>query len=225
MSDGGWWIEIVFLAMLAGFIALRLYSVLGRRPNADNPASEPFRPEGNVREFPRPVQPLPERQPLPAAELPADTDPAVRTGVEAIMAADRSFDPARFLEGAKGAYRMILEAFWRGDSAALEGLVADDVLIQFKRAIAQREEDGLVLENRLVGLDDARIVEAGMSANMAEVSVRFDGDLVAVTRDRAGNVVAGSTTDAVPTHDIWTFSRHTSSSDPNWLLVATDAGE
>ena len=52
--------------------------------------------------------------------------------------------------------------------------------------------------------------------------MRFDADLVAVTRDKDGKVVAGSTSDAVPTHDVWTFSRLVSSNDPNWLLIETD---
>ena len=220
MSDSSWWVEIVFLAMLAGFIALRLVSVLGRRTGHEKPVGDAF--ARGPAEISQPAGPLPDvRAPQPI-DLPADLDPNLRRPLQAIADADASFDPARFTEGAKAAYRMILEAFWKGDAARLNDLVSDDVLLQFKRAIAAREEEGLTLDNRLVRIDRAQIVGAQLSGMMAEITVRFDADLVAVTRDRDGKVVAGSTSDAVDTHDVWTFSRHVSATDPNWLLVATD---
>jgi predicted lipid-binding transport protein (Tim44 family) len=220
MSDSSWWIEIVFLAMLAGFIALRLVSVLGRRTGHENPAPGPFRGAAPEVAAPGPA-PADLRRPA-VLEMPADLDPKLHEPLQAIADADAGFEPGRFIEGAKGAYRMVLEAFWKGDAATLNDLVSDDVLTDFKRAIAAREEQGLTLDNRLVRIERAQIVGARMSGNMAEVTVRFDADLVAVTRDKDGNVVAGSTSDAIQTHDVWTFSRHLGSSDPNWLLIETD---
>jgi predicted lipid-binding transport protein (Tim44 family) len=147
---------------------------------------------------------------------------AVKAGLSAIAAVDPAFDPDRFVSGAKAAYGMILEAFWKGDAEALKDLVSDDIAAEFADAITARNADGLRLENRLVGVTGADIVAAGLRGAMAEVTVRFDADVVAVTRDAGGAVVAGSTADAVETHDLWTFSRHTGATDPNWLLVATD---
>jgi predicted lipid-binding transport protein (Tim44 family) len=220
MSDSGWWIEIVFLAMLAGFIALRLVSVLGRRTGHENPAPGAFRGPG-AEVAPPSAAPVDLRRPA-MLDMPADLDPKLREPLQAIADADANFEPGRFTEGAKGAYRMILEAFWKGDAAALDGLVSDDVAADFRAAIASREEQGLTLDNRIVRIERAAIVGAKLSGMMAEVTVRFDADLVAVTRDKDGNVVAGSTSDAVQTHDLWTFSRHVGSADPNWLLIETD---
>jgi predicted lipid-binding transport protein (Tim44 family) len=214
------WIEIVFLAMLAGFIALRLYHVLGRRTGHEKPVSDAFRPAGA--ELSRPEARPAEREPAPLVELPGDIDPKVRPGVEAIAAADRSFSVPAFLAGAQGAYTMVLEAFWRGDTEALSELVADEVLADFVAAIEARADRGEQLDNRLLQVDRARIVGARMNGMMAEVAVQFDAEIVAVTRDSEGNVIEGDPNGTVETHDVWTFSRHVTSADPAWLLIATD---
>ena len=222
MSDSSWWIEIVFLAMLAGFIALRLVSVLGRRTGHENPAPGAYR--GGAAEVASPSGPVADMRRPAVLDMPADLDPNLHEPLQTIADADVSFEPSRFLEGAKAAYRMILEAYWKGDLATLDGLASDDVAADFRQAVASRDEQGLTLDNRLVRIERAQIVGARMSGMMAEVTVRFDADIVAVTRDAQGNVVAGSTADAVQTHDVWTFSRHVGSQDPNWLLIATDEG-
>jgi len=142
--------------------------------------------------------------------------------VRAISAADGGFDAAHFLEGARSAYRMILEAYWRGDEESLRRLTSDDVYEAFSSAIAERKASGQQLDNRLVTIESAVIEQARLTGQVAAVTVRFDADIAAVTRDLEGNVVAGSLTDAVPTHDVWTFSRQVRSDDPNWTLVETD---
>jgi len=119
---------------------------------------------------------------------------------------------------------MILEAFWRGDQAALANLVGDEVRESFAHAIADREEAGHKLDNRLVAIERAVIEEARLEGRTASITVRFDSDIAAVTRDREGEVIAGSLTDAVSAHDIWTFRRTLGSGNPNWLLVETDEG-
>ncbi len=220
MSDSSWWVEIVFLAMLAGFIALRLVSVLGRRTGHENPAGDAF--GGGHAEVARPASTLTDTRAPAVIGLPAGTDPALRQPLEEIAEADPFFEPVRFVEGAKDAYRMILEAFWKGDESAFNGLVSDDLALQFKRAIADREAAGHTLENKLVRIEKASIENARLAGSMAEVTIRFDADLVAVTRDKNGKVVSGSMSDASPTHDVWTFSRHVGSTDPNWLLIETD---
>ncbi len=208
---------IVILAMVAAFLALRLYSVLGKRTGHEqtfvaplDPAPVPVSISGEV---PRAVS-VPETDTVYEAEAAA--------GIRAIVSADSGFDVGGFLEGSKSAYRMILDAFWRGDAAALEGLVGDDVRQSFVTAIAERADAGHVLDNRLINIDKAVIAAASLAGKAATITVRFDADIAAVTRDSDGNVVAGSLTDAVPTHDAWTFSRTVKSSDPNWLLTDTD---
>ncbi len=212
---------IVILALIAGFLALRLYSVLGKRTGHEQePALRPAEERAKVTVL----------QPRPVSDIPGDSvrladgliAPGGEAGVRALIAADRNFDVPQFVEGAKAAYKMVLEAFWRGDRSELEWLCDTDVLTSFEEAIAQREAAGHVLDNRLVRIDKAQIVGANVNGRVAEVSLRFEADIAAVTRDKDGNVVAGSLTDAVSTNDIWTFTRDLRSTDPNWKLSETD---
>ena len=80
-------------------------------------------------------------------------------------------------------------------------LVGDDVLASFEEAITAREAAGQRLDNRLVQIERAVIQDARLDGRTAEVDVRFDADIAAVTRDREGEVIAGSLSDAIPTHD------------------------
>ena len=139
--------------------------------------------------------------------------------------ADPAFDVARFLEGASGAYRMILEAFWKGDLDSIRPHTDGDVYATFASAVEQREKDGLKLDNRLVAVDPPVIVEAGVEKGAAEVTVRFEADIAAVTRNAQDEVVAGSMSDAIQTRERWTFRRDLKSRDPNWLLIETDEEE
>jgi predicted lipid-binding transport protein (Tim44 family) len=95
----------------------------------------------------------------------------------------------------------------------------------FAAAVEQRKKDGLVLDNRLVSIDQAVIAAAEVDHSVALVTVRFEADIAAVTRNANGEVVAGSLSDAVQTRDRWTFRRDIASRDPNWLLVETDEEE
>ncbi|MGL6044097.1 MAG: Tim44/TimA family putative adaptor protein, partial [Sandaracinobacteroides sp.] len=157
-----------------------------------------------------------------AIDLPADVAPEVRPGLEAIVRADRNFLPERFLAGAQGAYALVLEGFWTGQTDQFADFVSDDMLTQFRGAVETRKASGERIENRLLQVDRAQIVGAQLTGTMAEITVRFDAEIVAVTRDAEGRVTAGDPNKTVETHDLWTFSRHTASSDPAWLLVATD---
>lgn len=212
---------IVILAFVAGFLALRLYSVLGKRTGHEQqpaPIQSDDRPKVTI------LQPRMGTESLgePARLAQGLIAPEAEFGMRAIIAADRSFDVPQFVEGAKAAYRQILEAFWRGDRDELAWLCDADVLASFGDAITAREGEGHVLENRLVRIDKAQVSDASLNGRIAHVTMRFDADIAAVTRDRNGTVIAGSMTDAVPTHDVWTFSRDIRSSDPNWKLVETD---
>jgi predicted lipid-binding transport protein (Tim44 family) len=137
-------VEIVILAMIAAFLGLRLYSVLGRRAeHEEEPVPTRFERSGG-NNAPRAVAP-------PTAELPraqreiAGFAPAIEQGLREISVADRRFDLLTFLEGAKAAYGMILEAFWRGDKDELRELCDDDVYASFAAAIDAREAAGEVL--------------------------------------------------------------------------------
>jgi len=209
---------IVLLAMIALFVGLRLYAVLGQRTGHEQrPVTRPEASPG-----PEPAAAAPETKTQPTEPSGFAFDEGAAAGIRAIISADSSFDVARFLEGAQAAYRMVLEAFWKGDRETLAQLVADDVRQTFETAIAEREAAGHRLDNRLVAIERAAIEEARLDRRTAEIDVRFDAFVVAVTRDADGELIAGSLSDAIPTHDVWTFRRTLGSQDPNWLLVETD---
>ena len=117
---------------------------------------------------------------------------------------------------------MILEAFWKGDRETLARFCDKDVLESFEQAVAEREAAGHKLENRLVRIDNANISDVRIEEGRAYLSVKFEADISAVTKDAEGTVIAGSLVDAVPTADVWTFARDVRSRDPNWQLVGTD---
>jgi predicted lipid-binding transport protein (Tim44 family) len=210
---------VVLLAMVAGFLALRLYSVLGKRTGHEQqplPRTAEDRPASLA--VPRTIDVTPEvREPANR-----NIEPRAEAGLRAIVAGEQGFDVSRFLEGAQAAYRMTLEAFWRGDEAELRDLANDEVADAFGEAIAQRREAGETLDNRLVSIERAMIADAALTGREARITVRFDADIAAVTRDAEGHVIAGSLVDAVETHDVWTFARTLRSNDPNWKLADTD---
>jgi predicted lipid-binding transport protein (Tim44 family) len=212
---------IVILALVALFIGLRLYSVLGERTGHEQqqPILKPADPDARVEQRPAQASVAPA-----AAQESGDLAflPTAGPGVRALLAADPGFDVARFLEGGKAAYRMILEAFWSGNLDAMRPHVDDHVFETFRLAVEQRENDGFKLDNRLIAIEQAVIAEANVDRSVAVLTVRFEADIAAVTRNGDGEVVAGSLSDAVQTRDLWTFRRDVASRDPNWVLIETD---
>jgi predicted lipid-binding transport protein (Tim44 family) len=222
--------EIVILAMIAAFLGFRLYAVLGRRAEHeeesipqrfDNGDAPPANAPGQSQGAPGPANGA-------AANIRSvqmdGVMPAVERGVREIAQADNRFDISAFVEGAKGAYEMVLEAFWNGDRETLRELCDDDVYEGFSGAITAREEAGETLENTLIRIEETRIHSASLDGKTARISVLFVADIAAVTRDREGNVIAGSLDDAIESRDVWTFIRKVDSRDPNWLLDETDEG-
>ena len=215
--------EIVILAMIAAFLGLRLYSVLGRRAeHEEEPIPGRFEaPDGKAAAKPAPAVIGP--QAAAAREL-AGFPPAIERGLREIATADRSFELLPFLEGAKSAYEMTLEAFWRGDRDELKELCDDDVYAGFAAAIDEREAAGLTLDNRLIRIEDTTVHSAALDGKTARIAVRFVADIATVTRDKDGTPIAGSLDDAVESVDIWTFKRDVTSAEPAWLLDETDLG-
>lgn len=216
-------IEIVILAMIAAFLGLRLYSVLGRRSEHEEEGVIPHRFDRGEAPPRENEPPRSLRQPV-MLRAPNEQLPANESGVRAIAAVDPRFDLLSFLEGAKAAYGMVLEAFWNGDKETLRELADDDVYESFAAAIDAREESGETLDNKLIRIEDATVHSAELDGRTARIAVRFVADIAAVTRDRDGNVVAGSLDDAVEIRDVWTFSRNVDASSPNWTLDETDEG-
>ena len=227
---------IIFLA-LAVFIFLRLRSVLGQRTGRERPPYDPYSARGAAQPSTNDnVVSLPPR-PTDAAPKPADAEPTERwkgiaepgsaaaVGLDAVLAQDPSFDAQSFLAGGRAAYEMIVTAYAQGDRRSLKNLLSKDVYDGFEAAIKDRESRNEKAETRFVSIDKADITGADVKGKTAQVTVRFVSQLVSVTRDKDGNVIDGSPDKVTDVTDVWTFARDLSSRDPNWKLVATEAGQ
>jgi len=209
--------------MVAAFLGLRLYSVLGRRAEQEEESvPQRFDSDDKPAGVPRPASAVPAPAPRPA-ELDG-VMPAVERALRDIAAADNKFNLAQFLEGARSAYGMVLEAYWNADRETLRELCDDDVYAGFAGAIDAREAAGETLANKLIRIEEVRIHSASLDGKMARIALLFVADVAAVTRDKDGNVIAGSLDDAIESRDVWTFARNINARDPNWLLDETDEG-
>jgi predicted lipid-binding transport protein (Tim44 family) len=226
MMSGGFPVDLILFAMVAAFLVLRLRSVLGRRTGFERPPQPPeARPAGFD---PRGARPAAEQAP---DSLPPPVEGAARRvlpdprsppgqALARIAAADRGFDPQRFLDGAQAAFGMIVQAFAAGDRQTLRGLLSDDTYAGFEQAIAAREGAGERQRTELRAVNEMAIEAADLRGTVAEVTVRFVTDQINMTTGRNGEVVSGS--DAVTElTDLWTFQRDLQSADPTWRLVAT----
>jgi predicted lipid-binding transport protein (Tim44 family) len=212
---------IVIFAAIAAFLGLRLYAVLGKRTGHEQTFTAPEDKPVPAINGEQPKSDTPDRSRTNDVTPPV-LEESASAGLRAIAAADRNFSPETFVEGAKGAYRMILEAYWAGKLDDVAAYMAEDVREAFADADAERVKAGEMLDNRLITIERAVISAAELNRGFAQVTVRFDADIAAVTRDTEGRVTAGSLSDAVSSHDVWTFSREIRASDPNWVLTDTD---
>ena len=231
---------IIFLA-LAVFIFLRLRSVLGQRTGRERPPYDPY----SAREVRTPatdkvvtLPPRPAAEPTPArsvevASAPppdrwkgvADTGSTAAAGLDAIASADANFDVQHFITGARAAYEMVVTAFAEGDRRQLRSLLSREVFDGFDAAIGERERRGETAETRFVSIDGATVTAAELRARTAQITIRFVSKLITSTRDRSGAVIEGNAEKVTDVTDVWTFARDVSSRDPNWKVIATEAGQ
>lgn len=213
--------SIVLLALIAAFLGMRLYSVLGKRTGHEQ---EPVLPRREDERGPASAPRLVDAN----AHVPAQDDavppasliyePQAEAGLRQLLASDPQFDAGQFMSGAEAAYRMILEAYWTGDRETLRDLCDSDSYEGFVAAIDDRESRGEKLDNRLIGVDSAKISAVSILGGEARVTVHYQADISGVTRDANDVVIAGSMSDASQTNDMWTYRRVIGSRDPNWLL-------
>ncbi|HWD59699.1 MAG TPA: Tim44/TimA family putative adaptor protein [Stellaceae bacterium] len=225
MGDLPHYFDIILFAMVAAFLVLRLRSVLGRRTGnerrRDLYARGPATPTDKLGKKIITLTQRPTPTPLAAGAPPPNT---VAGGLAQISAVDPAFEASGFLDGARGAFALIVAAFAKGDKAGLRPLLSDDTYKSFAAAIDEREAAGETLETRVDKLKDIDIVEAGMDGPAARVTLKLVSDQVNVLRAHDGSVVDGDPQNLIEKTDSWTFARDTRSSDPNWLLVATGGG-
>jgi len=222
MGDFSPYFDIILFAMIAAFLVLRLRSVMGRRTGNERRRDSLMR---RAEAIPDKVVTLPQRPtgtpPPAAAAVPAD---AIAAGVARIRAADPDFDPARFLEGARGAFDIIVAGFAAGDKNRLRPLLSDEVFTSFAGAIDERIAAKETLETRILRLKSIDIAEAGQIARTARITIRLVSEQINVVRAHDGSIVDGDPDHPIEKTDFWTFVRDTGSTDPNWVLVATGSG-
>lgn len=226
MMGEGLYLDLVLYAMVAGLLVYRLRSVLGRRTGEERQRPNPFGNRPANQDAADNVINLPDRMragTAPAATPVVDAGPAsLAAGLAQIKAADPTFDEKQFLQGARAAFLMIVEAFARGDTATLRPLLSDDVYENFASAIRDRAAAGETLETKVLEIKDVDILEAGVDKRVATVLIKFVTEQTNLVSNAAGTVIDGDPNRSLEVVDLWTFSRNTRSRDPNWFLVETN---
>jgi predicted lipid-binding transport protein (Tim44 family) len=217
---GSQMVQIIILAAIALFLVLRLRSVLGTREGYEKPpeVSGPVR-SNRQRSF----------EVIEGGGADPDIsdfiDPEGQAGkaLAAMKRVDPSFSVAEFTHGARQAYEMIVMAYESGDLETLREFLSPDVYQPFADAIAERNEKGYTVEASFVGVREVTLVDAHYEARSDEgdITMRFLGELTSVVKDREGRIVEGDPNEIKQQRDVWTFTRHMGSDDPNWLLTGT----
>ncbi|WP_024878104.1 Tim44/TimA family putative adaptor protein [Methylosinus sp. LW3] len=220
--------SILVFAALAAFVVWKLWSVLGVRVDREGPASDRAGPARRIGPAPAPqgsaFAPSPANGALDADRWKglAESGSNGWRGLDQIAASDRSFSGPAFVEGAKKAYEMIVQAFARGDRDTLRNLLSTEVFDSFSGEIAGREQRGETAEAHVVSIDSATVEDAKVELRKAQITIRFVAKLQSVRRDSAGAAIEGESDRPLEIVDLWTFARDVASRDPNWKLVATE---
>jgi predicted lipid-binding transport protein (Tim44 family) len=198
---------LVILALAAAVVLFQLYAVLGRRVGrqAEDLAAAQTGPAAR------------EATPTPT---PGITEPAALTGLAALRARDPAFDVARFMQGARQAFQMIVKAFAAGDRGALRPLLAPEVMSAFESEMTQRESEGRSEQVEFLQEPRADLESLGVIGDLAKASVRFLAEFRSRSKGPEGEAV-----DDRRTAEVWTFQRNLSSRDPNWILIHVDPAE
>ncbi len=219
----GFPIDLVLLALVAGFLVLRLRSVLGKRTGYERPPL----PDQQAVGLRGPAAPVIDGFAEAARAKPGRPIPSPHPNVGQVLGriaqSDRGFDPVKFVDSAEASFRRIVTAFAAGDLTTLRSLLTPTVYATFEHAITQRAEAGETQQTEIKQIVEASIDEAEMLGDHAVIVVRFVSDQENFTRDRAGQVIAG--TEAVTEIvDLWSFERSVNGSDPVWRLAAARSG-
>lgn len=202
-------IQIILFASVAVVLALRLYSLLGRKEGHMDP---PSRREAGER-IPQDDEPL-----MNPNVRPAFTGPGA-AGMEAIRAADGVFDPSEFVNGARGAYEMIVTAFAQGDRDTLQSLLNPTAFQKWSSALDARDQADRRQISELVRIVRAEIEDAALVERTARVEVRFEADISNTVVDAHGAPADGAEGKVGRVEEVWVFERSVDSAEPNWFLV------
>ncbi len=222
-------IDIIILAMAAGFIVLRLRSVLGRRTGhelGEDSRSE----ESGVRSADNVVSLARSTAHRSRESVVLDIEPAyqgtpLEAGLVQIKMADPAFSATGFLEGAAKAFDIIIAAYAKHDADTLKPLLSTDVYARFSSTIQEREERGETMDTELVVLKPPGLERVKVQDSRAVIDVRFQSEQVNIVRDNTGAIIEGDRDHVDSVIDVWSFARDLSAENPNWALVATRSVE
>ena len=195
MSYSFEYIDIILLAMIAGFIFLRLRGILGKKTGFEEDIDSSFAHEAP-----------PTKQSI---DLNANT-----------------FDEnakKEFVKGARIAYETIITNFANGKLKDIKSLLDKNVYQQFEEAIKDRDAKRYSSETTFIGINSAEVKEHQQNKNMLEVTVEFVSEIISCVKDKDNKIVSGDPEKIKKVLDTWKFSKDSNSSNPNWLLIDTQA--
>ncbi len=189
------YIDIILLAMIAGFIFLRLRGILGKKTGFEEDVNSSFPHEA----------------------------PPVKNVVDLNIDTFDENAKKDFVKGAKIAYETIITDFAKGKLKDIKSLLDKNVYHQFEEAIKDRNEKKLSSETTFIGINSAEVKEHQQNKNMLEVTVEFVSEIISCVKDKDNKVISGDPEKIKKVLDTWKFSKDTRSSNPNWLLIDTQA--
>ena len=212
-------LQLLVLAGIAIFLILRLKSVLGTRDGFEAPAQRKPLPTDNRRQDFEVIEGGPDLD--ITDHVPEDSEAAA--ALAEMKRAEPSFGVGDFLQGARGAYEMILMAFERGKLDDVTPFLSEEVYETFAQVVDARQEQGLTIEAEFAGVREVSLHDAHFDTptKTAEITIKFMGELSSVVRNKDGEIIEGKPGQTKRQKDTWTFERVMGSDDPNWRLVAT----
>ena len=212
-------LQLLVLAGIAIFLILRLKSVLGTRDGFETPAQRGPSPAGSRRQDFEVIDGGPDHD---ITDHVAEDSEAAAALAE-MKRAEPSFNVTEFLQGARGAYEMILMAFERGKLDDVTPFLSEDVYETFVQVVDDRQAQGLTIEAEFAGVREVTLSDARFDAasKRAEITMKFVGELSSVVRNKDGEIIEGKPGQTKRQKDVWTFERAMGTDDPNWRLVAT----
>ena len=195
MSNNFGYIDIILLAMIAGFIILRLRTILGRKTGHEDKVFSNFS-EKKFSEFKKQDSDLKNKN--------SDT----LEGEEKV----------EFLKGAEIAYETIITAFAQGDQKKLKDLIAPDIALSFNQAIKQRDSDNIKSELTFVGMKKSNLEKFEKIKSEFIATVKFVSEIISVKKDKDNKIIEGNPDKIKTVTDQWKFSKNIFSKNPNWYL-------
>ena len=206
MDNAFQYMDIIFLAVVAGVVLLRLRSVLGKRTGSE-------KKDRNLYSYDKPVNQS------------SDTPKPVQMQANINNSKTDWFDNDNFIAGAKGAYETIVTNFENDNIKELKPLLDDDVLKSFTEVIENRKKNGEHVEFSFIGIESAEIIYKDLNSSPMEVTVRFISEMITCIKNSKDEVISGSLNQIQKVTDVWTFAKFKNKKNANWLLLATSAEE